>query len=342
MTPTDQSALTRARALLDLHRYDEALGILGPLVASEPDNPQPRLLMALALSGTGRPQDALDGAERACALAPEHAYAHRLRAMILLELKRNREARKAAERSVELDPHAADSQWVLARAALAGRDVKTAKLAAVRVGELAPGSALGFHARGFVLLYQRKWVAAEAEYRQACALSPQDPALLNNLGAALLHQGRSEEATELFVRAGREDVKRPLYLKNTAVAARQQMLGGRVSTFLRFFRGRSGFTRVLGLIAFSLFVVAAWGAVAALAQNPMGRAIELVGIVAVVLVVRRRRRALSEPAKRALDVRRRDNRAHYRRLPRFALKWFCGGLVVLILFMVIANFFLLK
>ena len=126
MTSTDQSAIARARSLLELRRYDEAIQILGPLVAQRPDDPEPLFLVARAMSGAGRSREAIASAERACALTPESSYAHRLRAEILLELKRVRPALLAAKRSVELDPVDAASHWALARAAVARSDMKTA------------------------------------------------------------------------------------------------------------------------------------------------------------------------------------------------------------------------
>ncbi len=338
MTPTDPSALARARVLLDLRRYADALPILGPLVAARPDDAEPLLLLTRALAGVGRRDEALTSAEHACALVPERAYAHRLRAEVLIELGRFRPALQAAERSVELAPESAESHWVLARAAVARRQYTKAAREAEIVGQLAPGSELGFHACGYIAVKRHKWKAAEREYRSAVALDPQSPMLLNNLGLAVLHQGRTVEATDLFIRAGQLDATKDIYLKNTAIAAQVPLIGGKPVTAMRArVRGTAA-----GRLAWPLLMLAAFlvirVAVATLARSPAGAAGLVVAVVLVVGSYVRRRNAVPETAQRAIAAQRRayaargraELRPDWRRLGRLTLLTVGLGIVAIL------------
>ena len=249
MTSIDASSLQRARALLDLRRYDEVIALLGPLAVTQTSDAEPYVLLARALTGAHRLREALGIAERACAIAPESDYAHRVRADILRLLGRKRESLHAAQRAAELAPESALSHWSVTVAATRAGKKQLARDSARRVGELAPESALALEAKGWVELQDKHWPAAETTYRRALQLTPNSPTLLNNLGKAILNQGRADEAMELFRRAGQMDASSDLYLKNAAVAAKRsvwgplQQLGGsrpaqraiRVALILGFF-----------------------------------------------------------------------------------------------------------
>ena len=100
------------------------------------------------------------------------------------------------------------------------RDAAGAQAAALEVKRLTPGGSLGYHAAGFVAIELGHWVDAEREYRSALRLAPTSADFLNNLGLAVLRQGRTHEATELFTQAGALEPTSERLRNNTRAAAR--------------------------------------------------------------------------------------------------------------------------
>lgn len=89
-----------------------------------------------------------------------------------------------------------------------------AGIASLRLGELAQarmylqaavaddeGDARAWNGLGVILDATRDWTAAEAAYRKALRITPDDPALLNNFGYSLTLQRRFPEALEMLGRA---------------------------------------------------------------------------------------------------------------------------------------------
>ena len=155
---------------------------------------------------------------RAC-LSPTEAEPHCIGAEASLEHGWFPCADQAAMRACALEPDNPRAQLIV-RTRLALGELDDARVAADRVLELQPFGALGHHARGLVFLRRQEWPEAEAEYRVALVVSPNDAATLNNCGLAVMNQHREKEAVELFTRAGAIDARRDVFRRNTAIAAR--------------------------------------------------------------------------------------------------------------------------
>jgi Tfp pilus assembly protein PilF len=309
VTETSSALLARAQALIEVHRYDDALLLLGEGLGRDPENYAMQTALARALLLVGRSKDAEKAAERAALLEPSEPEPHCIRAEALLPLgDANREADDAAKRACELGPTYPRAFFVRVRTALAVGLRDDAWTAANRVLELRPHASLGHHARGLVLIEREDWDAVEEEYRAALAISPNDPNLLNNYGLALLNHGRETEAIDQFTRAGALDARRDVFRKNTAVAARRHLGDVRRPGRLR---PRGGLT---GVIVFWLVLIVL------LAVAPTAAAIMLIGgalIAPPLLVVRRRRRLrrLPSAARIAMEIDERtgENSYGYRR-----------------------------
>jgi Flp pilus assembly protein TadD len=218
-SPASDATWLQAGALLDVHRPDEAIALLGRALASDPESYELTLLLAEALGQAGRHRESVGVTEQASRIRPAAAEPHILRSEMLLRDWSRASASAAADDACRLAP--SDPRAHLARmdTALARNDLALAREAADRVAELAPYSAMARHARALVLLRGRRWREAEAEYRDALTIEPDDPTLLNNLGVTLLRQSKASEALDCFVRAGALDPRDDLYRKNAAEAA---------------------------------------------------------------------------------------------------------------------------
>ncbi|MGA2521657.1 MAG: hypothetical protein ABSG81_12675 [Acidimicrobiales bacterium] len=183
------SAAARAAALCDLGRFEDAIAVLGPLAAAEPDAPMPWCLLARAQIGAGHNEDALVCATRAVALRPDDEWPHRLRSIALGRLDRHAEAVTEARQSVRLAPHLWQTHHRLAYAHLAGGWHGTeARQAAAEACALGPLEAVTHTAVGAVALAAGDRDSAEAAFRHALTIDPNSDVAHNEL--ARLHLRR--------------------------------------------------------------------------------------------------------------------------------------------------------
>src|ERR1700744_3052933 len=96
--------LARADAMLDMKRYDQACGVLSRLGAAEPENARAWCLLARAHLGAGRPQAAVEAANRAVTLDPADEWPHRLASNALVHLGNVTDALRAAREARRLAP----------------------------------------------------------------------------------------------------------------------------------------------------------------------------------------------------------------------------------------------
>lgn len=144
-------------------RFDEALDAATQGLASSPASEPLLRARAAALVDAGRPGEALAAADEALRVAPGDAGAHYLRSLALGRLRRLEEGRAAAALAVQLDPANPAHH--------------------THLGDLWLGADAA---------------RAESHYRDALALDPERPWPLNNLGVALLRQGKRADAALAF------------------------------------------------------------------------------------------------------------------------------------------------
>nr|WP_197087899.1 tetratricopeptide repeat protein [Micromonospora sp. HK10] len=138
---TGQQGRERARVLLEVGRWREAIGHLAEVLRSHPDDVAALCLLARCHELAGDPAQALATARRALAVAPDNEWALRLEALALIGLKRRRAALRSARAAVA----AAPGEWRTHAALVAVlvhqpgiRSLVAARLAADTVLRLAP------------------------------------------------------------------------------------------------------------------------------------------------------------------------------------------------------------
>jgi Tfp pilus assembly protein PilF len=216
--------LARARALLDLHRPEQALEELHQALAIAPDDPALLCHVALALLQLGRNRESAQAAERALAAEPTNEWAHRLRALALsAEAQRSsgtnrrhlgQEAIRSAEEAVRLRPMMPSPHIALAEARVVARDVEGADDAATTAVRLAPEDPTAWTCRSRVALAGRDFEGAREAAEQALRLDPEHYQARNNLGAALLGLGRTRDAAAAFTAAGRVNATSAVVQRN--------------------------------------------------------------------------------------------------------------------------------
>ena len=138
---TELDRLARARALLSVRRYENALEEANRAAAAEPADPDVYVVRAAALLGLERPADAINAAERAIALDPRSVRGHVARAQgSIAAFLPVGPVVDSSHRAVELDPDDDLAWYTLVRAQILAGDPRAAAVTANRMRERFPAA----------------------------------------------------------------------------------------------------------------------------------------------------------------------------------------------------------
>jgi tetratricopeptide (TPR) repeat protein len=188
--------------MLELRKYADAAGLLGRVLATQPELGPAWCMLAQAELGAGRPSKAALAADRAVTLAPDDAWAHRIAFVVYLPLDRFRAA-KAAERACMLNPGDWRNQVCMANAAVAVGRFADALRAAQAAQALAPDEPYVHFAAARISVARGDDEQAEAQFERVLGLDPAHAGAMNELGRMQLRRGRSGAAARHFLRAAR-------------------------------------------------------------------------------------------------------------------------------------------
>jgi tetratricopeptide (TPR) repeat protein len=221
------SALRRADVLLAAGRFAEAITLIAPVVAAEPDNGRAWSLLAQAQLGVGKPAEGLTAAENAVRLDPAASWPHRLRSIALRRTGQRYEAVESANEACRLDPHHWMNHFNLAQTALDGQSfvypggvtgLEIARQASAAARALAPNEPSAFYVSGQVSRASGDTAEAIAHFERALALDPEHSSAINELGRIKLEQGNAGDAARHFVHAARIAPGQSVYGHNVEVA----------------------------------------------------------------------------------------------------------------------------
>jgi len=214
--------LARARAMLDVSRYDQAASLLANIVAADPEDSRAWCLLARAHAGKGQYEDAAAAANRAVTLAPADDWPHRLASNAFLHLGNTMVALRAANEACRLAPHEWRAHICLAQAALATRgQFDTAERAAANARAMAPNEPDVHFVSGQVSLAHGDRKAARAHQERALALDPAHGGALNELGRIKLSRAHTASAARHFLQAARSAPQVSSYSRNIEVVVRR-------------------------------------------------------------------------------------------------------------------------
>jgi tetratricopeptide (TPR) repeat protein len=209
--------LERADNLLDLERADEALTMIHAVLAENPENVSALCLAARAELALKRPGEAVRAASRAHGIDPHSDWP--LRLIALAESRRGQHwaAEQAALQAVSLAPQVWQTHQVYA-AVTADNAPDKALYAVGHAVALAPQEPEPHVLRAGILLRRSDLPGAEAEYREALRLDPQNSAATNGLGLVSLRGRKTLTAAGQFADALRQDPKLSVGTHNLDVA----------------------------------------------------------------------------------------------------------------------------
>ncbi len=158
----------------------------------------------------------------------------------------------------------------------------------------APQWPVSYNTRGRVRIKRRRFEGAEADFRTALRLAPNEAVYLNNLGLVLHRMGKEKEAVEMFSRAAIADPSFKPARQNFSLLAPRYLWGG-------------GLVVVASIVLHAIYVgvqgtPTAWKAAAVVGG------IAAVLLLAVLLRYWLRRRALSRTSPALFEVEARRTR----------------------------------
>jgi tetratricopeptide (TPR) repeat protein len=223
------SVTQRAGVYLDAGRPLEALRLLGPHLASQPEDVHALCLQARARVDSGDAAGGVESARRAISLAPENEWAWRLLAIAESDAGNHAVAVDAAARAREIAPLTWQTHVQVAAVDIkAGTVTRDTLAAALRAVELAPENAHTHLTVGNVHLAQKSLKDAEAAFRRALALDPQLESARNNLAVASLRQGATGTAAASFVDILAANPASDLARRNVLAAIAATVARGRI------------------------------------------------------------------------------------------------------------------
>ena len=184
-----------ATVLQESERIDEAIEVLGRLVADGDASDAARVQFGLLLSETGKAQDA----EAILApLAAQEPTAQILNGYgtAIAEQGRPREAVEQFRRAIALDPNHAPSYQNIGIVALRMNDVQTAQNQLTRALELNPKLPLALNALGVVYARQNQYDRAIDAWKRSVALDRKQYDALFNIGLVAARTGQTGEARQ--------------------------------------------------------------------------------------------------------------------------------------------------
>jgi tetratricopeptide (TPR) repeat protein len=191
----------RGAALKELKRFGEALASFDKAVALQPDDAEAFNNRGIALQELRRFDEALASYDRALALEPDHVDAVNNRGVVLAALRRYDEALASYDRALALKPDYANPFNGRGVALMALRRFEEALASYDRALALKPDYADAFSNRGNVLRVLKRFDEAVASYDKAVALKPEHAEAFNNRGVALQELRRFDEALASYQHA---------------------------------------------------------------------------------------------------------------------------------------------
>ena len=223
-----RSVRARAGALLDVRRYGDALVVLQDSLGDDPHNFETHCLMAQALLGLNRLEDAERMAKKAVTLNPEHEWPRRQLAISLSRRGQKLDALAVVRESIHLAPDSPQCLSLLASTEIACGNLEAGRQVVDHLAALAPSWSTTHCLLGDLARLDKRWDSAEQHYLAGLAINPSDEAILNNLGVALRQMGgkRRLEAIRQFQAAIKLNPTDPLPQKNLYSVLRLYLLGG--------------------------------------------------------------------------------------------------------------------
>jgi tetratricopeptide (TPR) repeat protein len=205
MTDTSDNLSSRANALIEMGRPEEAIPLLVRAIALDPDDAHTRCRFVLALMRTGKQNEALEQAEAALAIDASGEWPHRLRAILLGQQGRHKEALEGALEAVRIEPELPSALYTLGSVYVNLKRYRDADAIGVRILEAAPDDSDSHELLSFIAVRQNKHRETELHARDSLRLNPENMDAMRFLAIGLRGQRKRKEATEAWLEVVRRN-----------------------------------------------------------------------------------------------------------------------------------------
>jgi Flp pilus assembly protein TadD/ketosteroid isomerase-like protein len=192
-----------------LKKPAQAAAVLREVLKQHPEMAAAHLGLGLALSADGKIEEASRVLDEAVRRDPNNPFALHAQGLVALRLSQADRALAAFDKALVLRKDFAGAMIGRGDALLALGKGDQAIEAYTRAGALAPRSAYPHALRGIAFEKMKRLPEAEAAYREALKIDPEDVRIMNNLAFALASQKvKLDEALKLAERAVAKDGNR--------------------------------------------------------------------------------------------------------------------------------------
>jgi tetratricopeptide (TPR) repeat protein len=195
------STFAEAVSLLQAGRHKAALKLAKAGMRKQPGHPGFPNVAGIALSGTGKPRDAIAMFQKALKLDPAFADARKNLAQTLLLIDQAAPARRHLEKLAGQTPGDADVLYLLAQCVLQTGALDDAEATISRAIDMAPDGSRYFNLRAIIRSQSGKLDASLADYESALQINPNDVETLTNISLPLARQTRHDEALAVVRKA---------------------------------------------------------------------------------------------------------------------------------------------
>jgi tetratricopeptide (TPR) repeat protein len=226
MPDSFQKQFSRAKALIEIARYREAIVELSALAASEPRNYQVLCSLSLCHYQIDEPRRSLEFARDAAAANPGGEWAFRLISLSYSAIGLGDKALEAAKECIKRAPYEPYALQTLAYAQINYSLFDDALETADLLLKTAPDKAETHDVLGYLAMHRENYAEAERHFLSALEIDAESAVTHNNLGAVYLNQstqrfgyasypGRGRKARDHFLAA--------LKIRPTFVQARENL-----------------------------------------------------------------------------------------------------------------------
>jgi Tfp pilus assembly protein PilF len=261
-----EANLQRGQILRESGHYRESCPFLREAIQADPQQPQPYLELALALSELpGNKADSLRAAERSVALAPNSAHFIGYRAYILSHFGLYNDALQVAESALRIDPNRHIALLARANAYTKTGQWFQAEKWARRMLELNAEDTGALNLLAQAMRFQGRYPESRGVIAQILALVPEDAFGQTNAGFEALNSGDVERAHRHFVNALRVNPHSDNARRGLLQALRARMWFYRVNLqiidFFNNIKRKSVLSRMVFLLLFAMsggLLIFAW------------------------------------------------------------------------------------
>jgi len=217
---TASTTCAHAGSLIDAGRFGDAIEMLAPHLATNPEDAHALCLAARAFLGLKDPWRAREAAQSAASLDPNDEWPLRLLSIANARLGRVPDALQAAAQAVAVAPNLWLAHYALAEARYTTKQAPgLAWRAVLDAGRLAPNEPDVFRLQGQIAFRMDKTREARAAFGQCLRLNPTDAVARHELARLSLKRGRLIAAANGFASSVSMDPRLQVGVSNLEVVA---------------------------------------------------------------------------------------------------------------------------